>query len=55
MPLLGVNHCQPILHMSNRMIRCYSTDESINKLSIGYMIKPSLNCKKLFREQVEIS
>ena len=53
MPLVGVNHCQPILHMSKIMFHCYSTDEIINKFSIGYMINPSLNCNKLFREQVE--
>ena len=53
MPLVGVNNCQPILHMSKRMIHCYSTDESINQFAIGYMINPSLNCKQLFREQVK--
>ena len=35
------------------MVRCYSADESINKFSIGYMINHSLNCNKVFREQVE--
>ena len=53
MPLVGVNNCQTILHMSKIMVHCYSTDESINKFLIDYMINPSLNCDKLFREQVE--
>ena len=52
-PLVGVNHRQPILHMSKIMVHCYSIDESINQFAIGYMINPSLNCKKVFREQVE--
>ena len=35
------------------MVHCYSIDEIINKFAIGYMINPSLNCNKVFREQVE--
>ena len=50
MPLVGVNYRQPILHMSTIMVHCYYTDESINQFEIGYMINPSLNCNKLFRE-----
>ena len=30
MPLVGVNHYQPILHMSKKMVHCYSIYESIN-------------------------
>ena len=52
-PLVGLNHCQPKLHMSQRIVNCYSTDETINPFLIGYMINPSLNCNKLFRLQVE--
>ena len=29
-PLLGVNHRQPILHISKRLVHYYSTDETIN-------------------------
>ena len=29
--LIGVNNCQPVLHMSKRMVRCYYTDETINQ------------------------
>ena len=53
MTLVRVNHRQPILHMSKIMIHCYSTDETINQFSIGYTIKPSLNCNEVFRVQVE--
>ena len=53
MTLVGVNHRQPILHISKRMVHCYSTDESINQFAIGYTINPSLNCDKLFREKIE--
>ena len=28
---VGVNHCQPILHMSKIMVQIYSTDERVNK------------------------
>ena len=53
MPLVGVNNIQPILHMYKIMVKCYSTDETINQFVIGYMINPSLNCNKVFRIQVE--
>ena len=53
MPLVGVNHFQPILHMPKIMVHCYSTYETINKFAISYMINPSLNCNKVFRVQVE--
>ena len=49
MPLVGVNHHQPILHMSKRMVHCYYTDETIIQFSIGFMINPSFNCNNLFR------
>ena len=38
--------------MSKIIVHCYSTDETINQFSIGFMINPSLNCNKEFREQV---
>ena len=52
-PLAGENHCQPLSHMSKRMIHCYYTDESINQFAIGYMINPWLNCNKILREKFE--
>ena len=53
MPLVGVNHRQPILHMYKIMVHFYSTYETINRISIGYTINPSLNCRKIIRVQVE--
>ena len=53
MPLVGVNHRQPILNMSKITVHCYSKYENINPFAIGYMINPSLNFSKLFRVQVE--
>ena len=54
-PLVGVNHRLPILHISKIMVHCYSTDEIINQFAIGYMINPSLNCSKVFREKLKNS
>ena len=53
MQLVGVNYRQNILHMSRIMVHCYYTDETINQYAIGSVIKPSLNCNKVFRVQVE--
>ena len=53
LPLVGVNHSQPILHLYKIMVDCYSIDDSINPFAIGYMINPSLHLTKVFREQVE--
>ena len=54
MTIVGVNHCQHILHMSKIMVHCYTTDENINPFSIGYIINPSLKCDNVFKIQVEI-
>ena len=40
--ILGANNCQPILHMSKRIVHCYTIYETINQFEIGYMINPSL-------------
>ena len=39
--------------MFKRMVHCYTTYETINPFSIGYMINPSLNFNNSFRTQVE--
>ena len=49
LPLVGLNNCQPILHMSKIMIYIYSKDEKINQFAIVYTIKPSLPINKIFR------
>ena len=53
LPLLGVNHCQPIFHMFKILVYLYTTDECINQFPIGYMINPTLHVNMVFREQVE--
>ena len=51
--LVGVNHFQPILHISKIMVHFYSIYEHINQFPIGCIINPSLNVNKMFREKVE--
>ena len=46
MPIVGVNHCLPILHPSKRMVHIYATGKNIHQFGIGYMINPSLKLKK---------
>ena len=50
--LLGPNHRLPLFHMTKRFIWLEETKERINKFSIGYMINPTLDINKSFREQV---
>ena len=51
--MLGVNNCQPLLHMSKRLFYIYTTDKQINQFAIGYMINPTLQVNTVFREQVK--
>ena len=53
MALIGVNHCQTILHISKIFVHYYYKDETINQFEIGYMINTSINFIKVFREKVE--
>ena len=53
MQILGVNHHLPTLHISKIMVHCYTTNETINQLSIAYMINPSLKSNNAFRTKVE--
>ena len=53
LPLLGVNNCQNLLHMSKILVYLYTTDKRINQFAIGYMINPTLHVNKVFIEQVE--
>ena len=50
--LLGANHCLPLFHMAKSFIWLEETKERINKFLIGYMVNPTLNISKAFREQV---
>ena len=53
MPILGDDHCLPILHMSKRMVQIYTKDETIHQISIVYMNNHSLKFNNAFRAQVE--
>ena len=50
--LLGVNNCQPLLHMSKIQVYLYTTYKRVSNVSICYMINPTLHINKVFREQV---
>ena len=52
-PIVGVNHRLPILHISNRMIYIYSTEKTVHQFSIGYMINPSIHINKIFKTKIE--
>ena len=40
MPIVGVNNCLPIIHISKRMVHFYNTGKTMNQFAIGYMINP---------------
>ena len=53
LPLLGVNHLQPIIYMYKRLVYLYTTDKKIIQFAIGYMIDTPLHINKVFIEQAE--
>ena len=53
MPIVEVNHCLPILHLSKIMVHIYTTGKTIHHFAICYMINPSIKLNKIFRTQVE--
>ena len=53
MPIVGVNHSLPILHLSKRMVHIYGTEKTIHQFAIGYIISPSLHINSIFREKVQ--
>ena len=52
--LLGTNHSLPLSHMAKSYIWLEETNQRINDFSIGYIMNPNLNMKKVFREQVKV-
>ena len=52
--MLRTNHCPPLSHMAKSYIWPEETNQRINEFSIGYMVNPNLNMKKLFREKVKV-
>ena len=53
LPLLGVNHRLPILHMSKTFFYINSAGKLIKNFTIVYMVNPTLNVNRVLREQVE--
>ena len=49
---VGTNHCLPLSHMAKSYIQIKETKEFINEFSIEFIINPTLNIKKAFKEQV---
>ena len=52
-PIVGVNNCPYILHVSKLMVHVYTIYKTVHQFAIDYMINPSLHIKKMFRTQVE--
>ena len=50
--LLGTNHRLPLSHLAKIYIWLEEKKERINDFSIGYIIKPTLNINKAFKDQV---
>ena len=50
--LLGVNNCQPLLHMSKTFIFINTEKDRTNQFAIRYMTNPTLHVNKVFRNQV---
>ena len=53
MPIVGVNHSLPILHLSKIMLHVYTTGKTIYQFAIGYTINPSLKFNKIFKTKFE--
>ena len=52
--MLGTNFLMPLLHMSKSYICLEETNQRINKFSIGYMMNPTLNRNRAFKDQVKV-
>ena len=50
MPIVGVIHRLPMLHLSKRVVHIYTTENTIHKFVIGYSY---LHINRIFREQVQ--
>ena len=49
---LVANHRMPLSHMAKSYMWLKETKECINEFSIGYIIPPTFNINKSFKEQV---
>ena len=52
--MLGTNCRMPLLHMSKIYIWVEETNQRINQFSIGYMMNPTLNRNRAFKDQVKV-
>ena len=52
--LLGTNHLLPLSHMAKTYIWLEEKNQHINEFTIGYMMNPNLNMKKIFIEQMKV-
>ena len=52
--MLGNIHRLPLSHMAKSYIWLEETNQRINEFSIGYIINPTFNISKAFKEQVKI-
>ena len=50
--MLGLNICQPLLHMSKIFIYINGTEKRMNQFEILYMVNPTLHVNKVFIYQV---
>ena len=53
MPIVGVDHHLPLLHLTKIVVSIYTTENTIHKFAIDCMINPSLHFNKISRTQVE--
>ena len=52
--MLGNNCLRPLLHKSKSYIWLEETNQHINEFSIGYMMNPTLNRDRAFKDQVKV-
>ena len=52
--MLGTNFRMPLLHMSKSYIWIEETNQRINEFSIGYMMNPTFNRNRAFKDQVKV-
>ena len=52
--MLGTNCRMPLLHMSKSYIWIEEKNQRINEFSIGYIMNPTLNRNRAFKDQVKV-
>ena len=49
LPLLGINHRIPLLHMAKNFVCLHNKEERINEFVIRYIVNPTLHVNKSFK------